>query len=130
MGRYLSVSQCLRWTLSYPIEEQGHSPSQWVLWTLSYPVHETDRRATFFYFSTSTNLAIFVQVANSPKHDGPLSSFLARGTGGDLHRVRSTQQVGRAQMISGGVLHYLPAPIHPQQPLNTGGNLRKGGEIA
>ena len=45
MGRYLSPTQWLRWTLSYPIEEQGHSPSQWVLWTLSYPVHETDRRA-------------------------------------------------------------------------------------
>ena len=45
MARYLSSTQWLRWTLSYPIEEQGHSPSQWVLWTLSYPVHETDRPA-------------------------------------------------------------------------------------
>ena len=76
MGRYLSPTQWLRWTLSYPIEEQGHSPSQWVLWTLSYPVHEAERPAELpgvlnthplqaasqlqmLYLSTSNNVAIF-----------------------------------------------------------------------
>ena len=38
MGRYLSVPQWLRWTLSYPIEEQGHSASQWLRGSSSFPI--------------------------------------------------------------------------------------------
>ena len=39
------------------------------------------------YLARSTALAIFRKVANSPKHDGPLSSFPPRGTGGLRRRL-------------------------------------------
>ena len=71
-------------------------------------------------------LAIFLKVANSPKHDGPLSSFLARGTGGDLDDLsrRLTLFTGadpssafRGPTIVHRLLHRLhrlqPPGVHP-----------------
>ena len=80
-------------TCLFPNHPVGHSATQSSRWTLSYPVHETDRRATFLvvqnthplqaasqlqmlYFSTSTNLAIFVaqiQLSSRPRRSTGLA---------------------------------------------------------
>ena len=79
MARYLSSTQWLRWTLSYPIEEQGHSPSQWLRGILSDPIHETDRPAELpVVLNTHPKKVTPIQVAISsiPPRFGPEQSLL------------------------------------------------------
>ena len=106
MGRYLSSTQWLRWTLSYPIEEQGHSASQWLRGSSSFPNRSGDPssgntcRAEHYYTAGYANM-----VAGSGRLPTPhalLVDFQQRGdlrgadTGGDPSTIRMHDLPGRA----------------------------------